>query len=1447
MYTLRFPSQSTIRRAAGGLAMLLVALLLVMTPASAQAPTPPGDGPPEGGAPGAGGDREPGETGLFAASPFAGEWTVAMDDDYTVWHLDVNSGCSFSDHFYSLEIPEDPNNMSDIQYTMTNWDVDYASTGCEGNPEVDLMYFNNNQLGVLTGANDSWSINSWPLDPGQVISGTNDIYIDTDSTNTGCWCVGVGFLEVRAKVGFVVKSHTPQADDKNRDFHAGKLDLTVTFSTEYDPASLTASTFKLEYRDQGGAWQQVGGNFAQLAPNKFRFTPSADLKDGVRYRATVKGGASGVKSKGGSELPGDTEWHFWTVPNLDLTDNFDYGSGSTCPPATAPCRGLELAVFQVARNAQMVTGGKPAVGRLYLRWKQHTDVHADDQLKEMEVNASIQVDGATHNQRQTVKRPDRYTNAEKVAAGNTINLYHTPNNAFNYTAEVTPHPQTNAIPVKYTHTLNLNSTGRSPNMRFDYYFLKDGTWSAGVPAAVKTAGRNIMNQGVRFITDQFPVLATSYDEMGDYSIGYTFTGNNVNDASCGMVAEVACPFWYLFSSNKAEWRCVYEKLQTMRGGHKFVAATVPSTLCPGATAFAIGGQVFMHQDGTGANDGTIAHEVGHIYGISTANNPTNAHRNNSTGVEGFQVRTRTNRSRTENPNASISLMHTTLQPSGTQWVHNDDYATLIGTVTAASQALFDAAEAEAGATAGPYLIVSGYIDLDTNQVDLAPAFLQEVPNDPPGTGTCTIALLDASDNTLSSDQVEPGLEVHVDMQNGEHFDTLAPEQTGPQFFTVSLPWNAAGAKIRVSCGGTTLLTQPRSPNNPTVDFVGLANGATLSGTAAVSWAGNDLDGPDLAYQLQLSLDGGATWEPLMPLSLDTSFNLDTVLLPSGAGAQLRVMVTDGFNTGYATRTVTIDNPLTVKGVLPASGATDAGLNGPVEMLFTTEIVTATLPAAFNLLEWGFTPVAGSLSYDPQAGALSFLPDEPLLPSTSYTAQLDGTVSDVHGNPLGATYSWSFTTAPDTAAPYVAGTHPQDAELNVPLNALVQVQFNEPMNSTTLTAASFEVRDAANNPVAGTVSYDAINNRAIFVPDANFAPNQVYTGRVAATAADAANNTLEGDYTWSFTTGASATPGTQRIVGNYSDEAVDLDGDGLYDQLLIYADVEVLADSSYNLNARLIDSAGRLLEWQTTGSTFLTKGVHRLQLAFSGVPIRSNGVDGPYTLDAVNFYDAFTLATFDVRYNAYQTFPYAAADFYSLLTLGGLPDQLLEMNTVREDAFNLRDYTTHGSLDVTSVQYTVFVNSNPAVGVSIDANANVDIYPAADTEAESDVTIRAEDGLGNWVLATFHVSVQQARASSLVSDYQPVMSVTLQQVITVEIRDQWDRLYTQPVFGTIEATAGTVNPSLITTDKGTVTFTYRAGSTPGPAFITITVDEVVTVLEIEVTGSGFSLFLPYIDK
>ncbi len=713
-------------------------------------------------------------------------WTVLNEDGYTKWRLPVDSACLFTDHSYTLDLPEEPARMSDIRLTMTNYDVDYFDPQeCEGGPEFDNADLNGKTLGILAGANDSWSINSWLLKQSDLVKGGNQISIDTDATGTGCWCVGVGYIELQAKVGFQIVETTPASGEQNRDFHADKLDLTVTFSADLNAATINNETFTLHYLSQSGQIQKVEGSFTLVSPNKFRFVPNTDLLDGVRYYATVFGGANGVKNTSDVQLEATRTWNFWTVPNLDATDSFDNGSGPQCLPSPSPCSGVEIAVFQVARNATMIPN-KDAVARLYLRWKRHSGVLAADQVKELSVRVEMDITpgGGTYAATQSVKRPDLYTDAQIRAAGNTINIYHKPPSGFTYNVKVTPQPQSNVTPVVFNATKTLANAGKSPTVTFDHYFLKQGEWSSGVPAGVQTDALNLLVSGAQITLDQFPAVAVNPVNKGNITFNYTYTGANVNHATCGTVKQVMCPVG-LTNQTMTEPDCIYQKINAMRGSRRVIAITVPQSICPNVGGVAFGGVLMLVPTN---NPVVVAHEVGHAYGISTANNPNGGHRNSPIGIEGFQVRTQINRSRIDNPDMALSLMHTgpIANPNG-QWIHNDDYATLFGTVTAAQVAQMASIDAE------PYLLVSGMIDVDTATAQLDPLFLQAEPTEPGATGSCTAELLDGGSVILASVSFAPGVEIYGWRTDGvgleQEFSAESINAGGPQPFALTLPWH----------------------------------------------------------------------------------------------------------------------------------------------------------------------------------------------------------------------------------------------------------------------------------------------------------------------------------------------------------------------------------------------------------------------------------------------------------------------------------------------------------------------------------------------------------------------------------------------------------------------------------------------------------------------------------
>ena len=131
-------------------------------------------------------------------------------------------------------------------------------------------------------------------------------------------------------------------------------------------------------------------------------------------------------------------------PDLDRVDNFNYGNGASCIPSTATCPGLELAVYQVARNATMVPL-KKSVARVYLRWPVHPHVSPLDQLLSSQFDITFKAADGTIGQQskrgEWVYRSDVYSNASVAAGNHTPVFYFTPStNTTGYIVEVTTTP-----------------------------------------------------------------------------------------------------------------------------------------------------------------------------------------------------------------------------------------------------------------------------------------------------------------------------------------------------------------------------------------------------------------------------------------------------------------------------------------------------------------------------------------------------------------------------------------------------------------------------------------------------------------------------------------------------------------------------------------------------------------------------------------------------------------------------------------------------------------------------------------------------------------------------------------------------------------------------------------------------------------------------------------------
>ena len=202
---------------------------------------------------------------------------------------------------------------------------------------------------------------------------------------------------------------------------------------------------------------------------------------------------------------------------------------------------------------------------------------------------------------------------------------------------------------------------------------------------------------------------------------------------------------------------------------------------------------------------------------------------------------------------------------------------------------------------------------------------------------------------------------------------------------------------------------------------------------------------------------------------------------------------------------------------PANGATGVAVNAAVSAGFSTAMNPATVNATtFTVVGPGGVAVAGAVSYSGTTGV--FTPTAPLAANSVYVATVTTGAQDPAGHALAANFAWTFTTG---TVPTVVSTSPVNGATNVFLNQKVVATFSEAMNAGTVTASgtfTLAVAGAGGAAVAGTVTYVAASNSAVFTPAANLLPSTQYTATITTAAHNAAGNPLLSNAVWSFTTG-----------------------------------------------------------------------------------------------------------------------------------------------------------------------------------------------------------------------------------------------------------------------------------------------------------------------------------------
>jgi hypothetical protein len=241
-----------------------------------------------------------------------------------------------------------------------------------------------------------------------------------------------------------------------------------------------------------------------------------------------------------------------------------------------------------------------------------------------------------------------------------------------------------------------------------------------------------------------------------------------------------------------------------------------------------------------------------------------------------------------------------------------------------------------------------------------------------------------------------------------------------------------------------------------------------------------------------------------------------LLLAAGCGSGKLIQPYDAFTEPVVVETLPPDGSLNVA----VDGNVIASFNkamNPLAINGNTFIVMGPGLAASTAKAAGDEEIEGEVSYDSLDDTAIFTPAGNFLPDTEYCATLTTDIEDIYGNPLPEDVSWCFMTGNTGHAPTILSTSPADGATDVAINAVITATFSAAMDPSTITAATFTVKDSIGDPVAGTVTYDEASLTATFTPSGYLAPATTFTITLTTGVKSLEGVEMAENYVWDFQT------------------------------------------------------------------------------------------------------------------------------------------------------------------------------------------------------------------------------------------------------------------------------------------------------------------------------------------
>ncbi len=274
-------------------------------------------------------------------------------------------------------------------------------------------------------------------------------------------------------------------------------------------------------------------------------------------------------------------------------------------------------------------------------------------------------------------------------------------------------------------------------------------------------------------------------------------------------------------------------------------------------------------------------------------------------------------------------------------------------------------------------------------------------------------------------------------------------------------------------GGTFTTANTGDSTAPTVTITP-ANGATNAGlnTQVVLTFSKSINPSTITASSVNLLNGDVPLNPATSISGDNRtviLNYNSSFLP--AGATLTVTATNlikdlanppnalaNTTSQFTTTTAVLNSAPSVLSMRPGNGATGVPTNTVITLFTSAPMNSGSATGALHVSQNGVI-ISGATNVGSNGQSIEFTPTSALSAGASIQVFLDSTAQDIYGNYL-SYFSGQFTVAgsPTNTASSAQAVNPLNNATNVPLNTIIQVQYDQALLASTINSSNVTLYD-----------------------------------------------------------------------------------------------------------------------------------------------------------------------------------------------------------------------------------------------------------------------------------------------------------------------------------------------------------------------------------------------------